>query len=132
MIAVPAWLLSNWRALAMLVVVCGLGAAVLWYRGEAAISEADAAKARGDLVEFQGAYNILAAGVHRQNAAVHDLEAKGREAAERGAKARAEAAGVVDVAVRSAEALARRMREPAVTECPAGEGLAVVREDWRR
>ena len=132
MISAPAWLLANWRAIAALAVTTALGAAVLWYRGEAAIAQAGEAKARASLAEFQGAYNLLAAGVKRQNEAVQDLEAKGREAAERGARARAEAAGVVDVAVRSAEALARRMAEPAVTSCPAGEGLAVVREDWRR
>ena len=130
-IAAPAWLLGNWRAIAMLVVVGGLGAAVLWYRGEAAVAELETAKARSDLVEMTGAYNLLAQSVQRQNAAVNEWETKATEAAQRGAKARAEAVGAVDVAIRHAEALGRRMSEPAGTSCPAGEGMEIVRADLR-
>lgn len=132
MIAAPAWLLSNWRAIGALLVVGVLGGLALYYRGEAAIADLQVARVQRDLEAMRGAYLLLAEKVKTQNAAMQELEAAGKEAAERGAKARAEAAGVVDVATRSAEALSRRMREPATTECPAGEGLAIVREDWRR
>jgi len=122
----------------MLAVVGALGAGLLWYRGAAAVAEASAAKAaektaeaRRDLAEMTGAYNLLAASVQRQNAAVNEWEQKAAEATARGAKARAEGAVAADVAFRSAEALARRMSEPAGTSCPAGEGLADVRKDWR-
>lgn len=130
-IPLPPFLAANWRAIAMLVVVGVLGAGLLWYRSEAAVAELETAKARNSLVEMTGAYNLLAAVVQRQNAAVNEWEQKATEATQRGAKARAEAQGAVDVAVRSAEALSRRMSEPAGTNCPAGEGLAIVREDWR-
>lgn len=139
MITLPSGLLAaNWRALAALAVVGLLALAVLYYRSEAAVAEVAAARAaqqtaeaRRDLAEMTGAYNLLAASVARQNAAVMEWEAKAAEAAARGAKARTEAASVVDIAIRHAEALGRRMSEPAVTSCPAGEGLLVVREDWR-
>lgn len=138
MLTAPGWLLSNWRAIGSLVVVGGMGLAILYYRGEAAVADVATARAqtataeaKRDLEAMTGAYNLLAASVQRQNAAMQELEAAGKEAAERGARARAEASGAVDVAMRSAEALSRRMREPAGTNCPAGEGLEVVREDLR-
>jgi hypothetical protein len=138
MITAPLWLVSNWRAIGALAVAGAMLAAVLYYRGEAALAQVEAARAiatkaksERDLEAMRGAYMVLAASVQRQNAALQELEAVAEAAAQRGAKARADAAGVVDVAMRSAEALAKRMREPATTECPAGEGLAVVREDWR-
>lgn len=132
MIAAPAWLLSNWRAIGALLIVGVMSGLILYYRGEAAVADAATARAQRDLEAMRGAYLLLAASVQRQNAAMQELEAAGKEAAAIGARARAEASGAIDVAMRSAEALSRRMREPAGTNCPAGEGLAVVREDWRR
>lgn len=126
------WLLMHWRAIGALFVVGVLGGLSLYYRGEAAAADAATARAQRDLEAMRGAYLLLAGAVQRQNDAVHEWERKSAEAARRGAKARSEAAGAVDVAVRSAEALSRRMREPAGTNCPAGEGLAIVREDLRR
>lgn len=126
------WLLLHWRAIGALLVVGALSGLALYYRGEAAIAEMQVARVQRDLEAMRGAYLLLAGAVQRQNAAMQELEAAGQEAAQRGAKARSEAAGAVDVAMRSAEALSRRMREPAGTNCPAGEGLAIVREDWRR
>jgi len=138
-ISAPAWLLSNWRAIGALLIVGVMSGLILYYRGDAALAQVAAAraetakaKAEKELEAMRGAYMVLAASVQRQNAALQELEAVAEAAAQRGAKARAEAASVVDVHMRSAEALSRRMREPAETNCPAGEGLAVVREDWRR
>lgn len=127
-----AMLAKNWRALAALAIAAVLAGLILYYRGEASIAEAAAARAQRDLEICRGERDALRGSLARQNAAVEGMEAKAAEAARRGAQARAEAAGAVDAAVRSAEALARRMREPAGTTCPAGEGLAIVREDWRR
>ena len=132
MIAAPAWLLSNWRAIGALLVVGVLGGLALYYRGEAAIAELQVARVQRDFEAMRGAYLLLAEKVKTQNAAVNEWERKATEAAERGDKARRDAEIVVGVHMRSAEALSRRMREPAGTNCPAGEGLAVVREDWRR
>jgi hypothetical protein len=126
------WLLMHWRAIGALLVVGALSGLALYYRGEAAAADAATARAQRDLEAMRGAYLLLAGSVQRQNDAVNEWERKAAEAAHRGAQARSEAAGAVDVAVRSAEALSRRMREPAGTNCPAGEGLAIVREDWRR
>lgn len=128
----PAWFFMNWRAIGALLVVGALGGLALYYRGEAAIADLQVARAQRDLEAMRGACLLVAQSLQHQNAALQELEAAGKDAADRGAKARAEAAVVVDVAMRSAEALSRRMREPAGTNCPAGEGLAIVREDWRR
>ena len=120
---IPTFLISNWRAIAVLVVIGGLGAGLLWYRGEAAQAEAKA-------TQFESAYGILADKVRTQNAAVQDMEAKAAAAAETGRRARAEASGAMDVANRHAAALARAMAAARpVADCLPGEAVRVVRAD---
>jgi hypothetical protein len=89
-----------------------------------------ATAARAALEQCQQSYEVLLAAHDRQAAAVADLEAKAAEAALRGAVARREAQGAVDVATRSAEALSRVMAGARPGgECPTADAVGVVRED---
>lgn len=113
----------GWQIVAALV-----GLAVV--AGIVGFSRHQVAKCRAEVAEFRRAYDLLAQSVQRQNEAVQEMEAKAKEAAQRGAQARSQAAGAVDVAKRSAEALSRVMAgaRPA-SECPPGEAVKVVRGD---
>lgn len=121
-----SFLVANWRILAPLVVFIIAGAAI-------GISRHQLAGCRLEVAEFRRAYDLLAQSVARQNAAVLDAEKKAEETRQRAARIRAEAAGAVDVATKSADALARVLAAPRpVVECPAAAALDTVREDLRR
>jgi hypothetical protein len=107
----------------MLAVVVSLGAGLLWYRGAAARAELE-------VVEFRAAYNLLAERMRQQNDAVQEWERRAAQAAAAGRKARAEAAGAVEVAKRHADALGRAMAAPRpVGDCLPGEAVRVIRAD---
>jgi len=85
---------------------------------------------RSELAEHKAAYQVLAHSVKTQNDSILEAERKAAEAARRGAQARAEAAGAVVVAKRSAEALTRVLGAPrAPGPCPSVDALEVVRAD---
>lgn len=114
---------AHWRILLALALLTLAGTIV-------GISRHQVVKCRAEVAEFRRAYDLLSQSVQRQNEAVQEVERKAAEAARRGAQARSEAAGAVDVATRSAEALARVMAGAwPVSECQAGEAALVVRED---
>ncbi len=112
--------LGQWFAMgAVLVMVVG-----------GAYLRTQATSARAALERCQASYAVLLAAHDRQAAAVADLEAKAQEAARRGAVARREAQGAVDVATRSAEALSRVMAGSRPGgQCPTAEAARVVRKD---
>lgn len=119
----PLALVSQWKSIAVLVLIVALGAGLLWYRGEAARAEVEVA-------QFRGAYDLLAARVAEQNAAVQEWERRAALAAETGRRARAEAAGAVTMARQHADALTRAMAAPRVaSECPVREAVQVIRAD---
>jgi len=109
-------------ALAFLALLAGL----LWYRGEALSAESK-------LVEFKAAYTVLADRAKACSAGAYDAEQAAKRAAEKGLRARQEAAGAVEVATRSAEALGRALAAPRTGgACPQADAVRVTREDLRR
>jgi len=117
------WWLANWRMVAIAAAVGLLGLAL-------GISRVQLSSCRLEAAEFRRAYDLLSQAVATQNAAVQAYEQKAAAAAQRGAQARREASGAIEVAQRHAEALERVLRAPRMaSECPAGDALAVVRSD---
>jgi cell division septum initiation protein DivIVA len=84
---------------------------------------------RADLAEFRRAYDVLSVQVQTQAGAMAELEAKGKEAAQRGATARVQAQPVVEAAQKSADALAGAMRGMRPAECPTKGAVDAVRAD---
>ena len=84
---------------------------------------------RADLAEFRRAYDVLSVQVQTQAGAMAELEAKGKEAAQRRTTARVQAKPVVEAAQKSADALAGAMRGRRPAECPTKDAVRVVRED---
>lgn len=119
------FLLGNWKLLL-------LGAVLALCAATVGISRMQVANCRAELAEFRRAYDVLSAQVQTQAAAMSELERKGKEAAQRGATARVQAAPVVEAAQKSADALARAMRGLRPAECQAAGAVKVVREDLGR
>lgn len=122
MIPLP-FLLGNWRTIAMVAGFAALGIAL-------GVARLQLASCRAETAEFRRAYDLLAQSTQRQSDSIRAAEKKAAEAAKIGARARADAAGAVQVATRSADALARVMAAPRPGgECPQAQAVGAVRAD---
>jgi len=116
-------LLGNWRLVAVVAGFAVLGIAL-------GVARVQLSNCRAESAEFRRAYDLLAQSAQRQAQSIQLAEKKAAEAAQRGARARAEAAGAVEVATRSADALARAMAAPRPAgDCPQAAAARIVRED---
>lgn len=117
---------AGWAAVGVMIILIGCALVV-------GLTRHKLARCRAELAEYRHAYESLAQSIQRQNEQVRAWEQKAAEAGQRATKARTEAAGAVDVATRSADALARAMGAPRqASECLAADGIAVVRADLVR
>ena len=115
------FLIANWRILLYIGVLLLAGAAV-------GVSRHQVATVRLELAEYRSAYALLADRAKACSAGVHEAEQRAREAAEKGRRLRQEAAGAVEVATRSAEALGRAM----ASRGTCSEAVQTVRADLAR
>lgn len=120
------FLLANWRILLYLGILLVAGAAV-------GVSRHQVATIRIDLAESRRAYDLLADRARACSAGVQEAEQRAREAADKGRRARQEAAGAIQVATKSAEALGRAMAAPRpASACPVAEAVQTIRADLAR
>lgn len=107
--------------------LAGAALVVLALTSWALFERASSARAQAQLVEYRAAYEVLAAKVVEQNAAVVRLERQSVEASARAAQAAKAAAAAGDLHRSRADALRSAADAPAQDECPAGQAVAEVR-----